>query len=100
MEILLDLNRHCIETASKKKYEHLIRQYLKASYAGKEKSTIENQIDALKYFLEKADFPGLRNHGLNSCSDSKKAVLIVPQHFKNMYIRFNKKSLYPVWKNK
>ena len=98
MEIILDLTRHCIETASKKKYERLIRQYFKTNK--KEKINIENQISALKYFLEKADFTELRNHCSNSNSIKKKAVLIVAQPFKKIHIRFNKATFYPTWKSK
>lgn len=98
MEIILDLTRHCIETASKKKYERLIRQYFKTDK--KEKINIENQICALKYFLEKADFSELRNHCSNSNSIKKKAVLIVAQPFKKIHIRFNNATFYPTWKSK
>ena len=96
MEIILDLTRHCIETASKKKYERLIRQYFKTDK--KEKSTIENQIRALKYFLENADFSELRNLCSNFDSIEKKVVLIVLQPFEKMHVRFNNKTLYPTWK--
>lgn len=99
MEIILDLTRHCIETASKKKYEHLIRQYFKTTAIQKEKFILENQISALKYFLEKADFPELRNHCNNSDLIEKKAVLIVSQPFEKMHICFNNTILYPTWKN-
>ncbi len=99
MEILLDLSRHCIETASKKKYERLIRQYFKTKTFDKQKITTEKQISALKYFLENADFSELRNYFSDSDSVEKKAWLIVSQHFENMHIRFNKITLYPTWKN-
>ncbi|MCK5696127.1 MAG: hypothetical protein KAH62_05960 [Desulfobacula sp.] len=98
MEIFLDLTRYCIETASKKKYERLIRQYFKTNK--KEKNNLENQICALKYFLEKADFSELRNRFSNSNSVKKRAVLIVAQPFKKMYIRFNNATFYPTWKSK
>jgi len=100
MEIILDLTSHCIETASKKKYEHLIRQYFKPTATRKEKLVLEDQISALKYFLEKADFSELRNHCSNSNSIKKKAVLIVAQPFKKIHIRFNKATFYPTWKSK
>jgi len=100
MEIILDLTRHCIETASKKEYERLIRQYFKTTATQKEKIIIEKQINALKYFLEKADFPELRNRCTNTISVEKKAVLIILQHFEKMHIRFNNATLYPIWKTK
>lgn len=100
MEILLDLSRYCIETASKKKYERLIRQYFKIKAFDKQKTTTEKQISALKYFLENADFSELRNHFSGSGSVKKKAFLIVSQHFENMHIRFDNIPLYPTWKKK
>ncbi|OQY00806.1 MAG: hypothetical protein B6I26_05875 [Desulfobacteraceae bacterium 4572_130] len=103
MEIILNLSSHCIETASKKKFEHLIRQYFKKNITEKEKIIIEKQIAALKYFLEKADFSKLRNYCADcgaSGSIKTKAVLIITQHFKNMHIRFNNAILYRFWKNK
>ncbi|MCD4718843.1 MAG: hypothetical protein K8S13_03160 [Desulfobacula sp.] len=99
MEIILDLSRHCIETASKKKYERLIRQYFKTTDTQKENFILEDQISALKYFLEKADFSELRNRCSNSDSVEKKAVLIVSQPFEKMHVRFNKTILYPTWKS-
>ncbi|WP_299983053.1 hypothetical protein [Desulfobacula sp.] len=81
MEIILNLTRHCIETASKRKYEHLIRQWFKLADTDKKRIPIEQQITALKYFLEKAEFSDLRNRCNKINPAEKKAVLIVSQHF-------------------
>jgi hypothetical protein len=97
MEIPLDLSRHCIETASKKKYEGLIRQYFKPSPSNNEKITIEQQISALTYFLTNADFSDLRNRFNNSGSIEKTATLFIPEHFQDMYIYFNETIYYPNW---
>lgn len=98
MKIRLDLSRHCIETASKKKYEQMIIQYFKTPGGDGEKSATEHHISALKYFLEKADFSKLR--ALCSKIDSnREAVLIVPQNFEGMHICINQTILYPKWKS-
>jgi hypothetical protein len=102
MEIHLNLTRYCIETASKREYERLVRQCFKISDTDNESITLENRISALIYFLEKADFSDLRNrcNKINSDEkDEKKADLIISQDFKGMYVRIDKTTLYPIWKN-
>jgi len=100
MDISLDLRQLCIETASQKKYEHLIRQYFKTKPFDPKKIILERQISALKYFLEKTDFQDLRNRFNRSSPIEKKAILIIPQPLEKMYVWFNKTIFYPVWKNK
>ena len=97
MKIILDLSRNCIETASRKKHERMIMQYFKSAGTDKKKSCIGHQISALKYFLEQADFLELRNR-CSKIDPNRKAVLIIPQNFKDMHIRFNETILYPNWK--
>ncbi len=93
MEIYLDISRLCIETAAQKKYEGLIRQYFKAKVLGKEKVTFEKQINALKYFLEKADFSALRNSCKNTASVETMAILVVPRRLEDMHVRLNNRIL-------
>jgi len=93
MEIYLDISRLCIETAAQKKYEGLIRQYFKAKALDKEKIIFEKQINALKYFLEKADFSLLRNFCSNAGLVETMAILIVPWQVEDMHVRFNDKTL-------
>jgi carbonic anhydrase/acetyltransferase-like protein (isoleucine patch superfamily) len=50
MQIPLDISRHCIETAAKKEYEHLVRTLLKENPAGKTRVKREAKINALKVF--------------------------------------------------
>jgi len=92
MEIYLDISRLCIETAAQKKYESLIRQYFKAKTLDKEKNILEKQINALKYFLEKADFSKLRNFCSNAGSIEIMAVLIVPRQIEDMHVCLNNKT--------
>jgi hypothetical protein len=100
MEIILDLSHHCIETASKREYERLVRQCFKRDNTDRDISIIETQISALKYLLEKANFSNLRNQCSAAGSVEKKAVLMVSRPFKDLYIRFNNATLYPIWKNR
>lgn len=95
MEIILNLSRYCIETASRKKHDRLVTEYFKAN-GEDQKKVIGHQITALKYFLEEADFSNLRYH----CSKlDSEVLLIIPRQFKDMHIRFNETILYPKWKS-
>ena len=97
MKIILNLSRNCIETASKKEYERLIKHYFKSSEADQKEKFIEPRINALNYFLENADFPELR-HQCQKIGLKGEVILIVPQRFCDMHVRFNKTMLYPKWK--
>lgn len=97
MDIIIDISRHCIETASKKKYNSLINQYFKAETTDIEKCIIEKQIIALVYFLENADFSDLRNRYSKTGSLSTISVLIIPENLENMHIKFDTAMFYPVW---
>jgi hypothetical protein len=94
MEIYLDISRLCIETAARKKYEGLIRQYFKAKTFNKEKITLEQKIPALLFFLEKANFPELRNYCNNSASVEIRVVLIVLQDLGDMHVRLNETTFF------
>ncbi|MCP3941492.1 MAG: hypothetical protein GY710_08430 [Desulfobacteraceae bacterium] len=97
MEIIINISRHCIETASKKKYNSLISQYFNADTTDIEKSIIEKQIMALVYFLENADFSDLRNRYSKAGSLSTISVIIIPENLENMHIKFDTSVFYPVW---
>ncbi len=97
MEIILDLSRNCIETASKKEHERLIKCYFRSSDADEKEKLIEPRITALKYFLEKADFLDFRHQCLKTGVNGE-VILIVPQRFDDMHVRFNQARLYPKWK--
>jgi len=73
MEIILDLHRHCIQTAVKQKYNRLIADYFKSSAENQE--IMESEIALLKTALENLDFgslrsefPALRGGGLEKIS--------------------------------
>lgn len=98
MEMILDTSRHCIETASKKEYERLIQQYFKACSSGKEKSILEQRIDALAYLLKHADFPDLRNQYHAMGHSEIASILVIPRDLKDMHIRLDQDILHPAWK--
>ena len=59
IEINLDLGKHCIQTAIKRKYSQLISDYFKLK-TSENTEIIESEISLLKNALESFDFSGLR----------------------------------------
>lgn len=59
MEIELDLSRHCIETAIRRRYNVAISLYFKATA---DQDTLEAEIDLLRRALLVFDFHRLRSH--------------------------------------
>ncbi|MBC2715756.1 MAG: hypothetical protein HF978_10650 [Desulfobacteraceae bacterium] len=59
MEINLNLNKSCIQTAVKRKYNRLISNYFKLK-ASENTEIIESEISLLKEALENLDFAWLR----------------------------------------
>ena len=59
MEIILNLKKHCIQTAVKRKYNQLISDYFKLKTPENTK-IIESKISLLKKALEGLDFSWLR----------------------------------------
>jgi len=57
MRIELNLSRHCIATEVKRRYEACMRAYWKAS---QDREVLEQEIEALRELLERADLTGLR----------------------------------------
>jgi len=98
MEIMIDISRHCIETASKKIYNCIISQYFNADTTDIEKNIIEKQITALAYFLENTSFSDLRNRYSKAGSLSTIAILIISENLENMHIKVDTTVFYPVWK--
>lgn len=96
--MIIDISRHCIETASKKIYNCIINQYFNAETTDIEKKSIEKQIDALVYFLENTDFSELRNQYRQAGSLSTISILVIPKNLENMHIKVDNTVFYPVWK--
>jgi hypothetical protein len=59
MTITLDLKKHCIQTAIKRKYNHLISNYFKLK-TSENTEIIESEISLLKEALENFYFSWLR----------------------------------------
>ena len=59
MKIILDLKKHCIQTAIKRKYNQLISTYFKLN-KNENTEIIESEISLLKKALENLDFSYLR----------------------------------------
>ncbi len=99
MKIALKLQKYCIKTGAKRKYNKLINQYFNCALSGQEKMTIEAQIEALKFFLENADFIRLRGlHPELSGVDELSITLIIAEKYHEMTIAFNGKIIQPVWR--
>ncbi len=60
MEITLNLKKHCIQTAIKRKYNQRISKYFKLNPT-ENTAIIESEISLLKKALEKLDFSHLRS---------------------------------------
>ena len=99
MQIIIKLTKHCIETEAKKEYEKLIRRYFDKKRFNDEKKNIGPQIEALKFFLEYADFSFLRsNYPELNGNTGLQVVLSIPKKNFETKIIFNKTIITPVWK--
>ncbi|SHI99477.1 hypothetical protein SAMN02745216_00874 [Desulfatibacillum alkenivorans DSM 16219] len=58
MKILIDISKKCIQGGSRRAYEDRLSACLKSS--AENLDSLEQEIDALKVFLETADFSHLR----------------------------------------
>jgi len=57
VKLTLDLRRHCIETAIRRRYDRALGTYFKNETA---RPTLEKDIELLREALETLDFPALR----------------------------------------
>jgi len=86
MKIKLKLEKHCIKTEAKKKYERLISQYFKKIKLKEDYNLLqlEKKIEGLKYFLENADFKYLRStYPCLSGTQSINITIDIPSHITN-----------------
>lgn len=62
IRINLNLSRHCIETAIRRRYNRCLSQFFKTSSLNKDRDkNLEREIDLLKTALESLDFSHLRS---------------------------------------
>ena len=55
--VTMDLSRHCIQTAVRRRYESRLAQYFRS---GADRQALEGEIDMLRQALETVDFGALR----------------------------------------
>lgn len=60
VEIILDLQGHCVETAAKHEYKRLMDRVFTEDVLGDSEAYIEEKIGLLSDFLHAADFSALR----------------------------------------
>jgi hypothetical protein len=100
MKISVTLDHGCIQTTIKRQHERLVRAYLKKSPRGREKIVIEEQVEGLTYLLENGDFAHMRA-GFPILSGEKniKALLLIPEAFKETRLLADGKIILMKWKN-
>ena len=86
MNIILNLNHHCIATEVKKLYNKAVSQYFKPD-ADIEK--LEKRIEIFKYLLEKSDFAYLRNTYPELRGHCASNVQITTEHNGQIFIILN-----------
>jgi len=99
MKIVIELKHHCIKTGAKRKYSKLINRYFSRNLSDPEKIKIEAQIEALKFFLENADFNRLRGvYPELSGFDELSITLMIPDNHHEMKIAYNNRIVKPEWR--
>ncbi|MBW1650883.1 MAG: hypothetical protein JRJ44_09485 [Deltaproteobacteria bacterium] len=97
MKIVLDLRGFCIKKSAEKKYERALNKYFNKKISEDKKAAIEKEIEALKFFLQNADFSKLRGRykELSGVKNIRVALLVGKQDYK---IVLNDKIIKPYWK--
>ena len=82
MEINLHLTQHCIETGARMEFERLVRQYFNKSTSEVKIAVLEERLEMLKIFLERADFKSLRSRHpvLNGDHDTTATLNFHPEN--------------------
>lgn len=98
MEITLDMKKHCIQTAIKRKYNQLISNYFKLNPT-KNTEIIESEISLLKEALENFDFSWLRTTypELQGGGADKIQIAVSPE--KNITISINGRIIHATHQN-
>ncbi|MCP4752676.1 MAG: hypothetical protein GY866_17455 [Proteobacteria bacterium] len=100
MEISLELQGYCIETASKKRYERLLRSYFDKSTPKLDRPFLEDRIEGLRFFIENVDFGDLRSH--HDELDGNRnltATLRIPENPYETTIHVENETIAPKWKS-
>jgi len=95
VEIPITIDKHCIETEAGRLYEKLLGRYFRKTVSDREKKICENQIEALLFFLEHADFGSLRHQHTELNGTMKTQVLLdIDTAGKSMAIRVPGKEIF------
>ncbi|MBT3310578.1 MAG: hypothetical protein HN737_12960 [Desulfobacterales bacterium] len=99
MKIEIKLKHHCIKTGAEKKYNKLIKQYFISTLSELKKVDIEAQIEALKFFLENADFNRIRAaYPELSGFDELSITLMIPENHHEIKIAYKDIIINPEWR--
>ncbi len=100
IKIELELRKHCIETGAKKIYGQLLSKYFRKIKSNRDQSTLEEQIEGLKYFLEHTDFGYLRStYPALSGKQNICVIINIPGKHEDMKIIHNEKVINLVGKD-
>ena len=88
--LTLDLRKHCIETAIRKRYERCISAYFKTKGGHR---PIEQDIELLRLALETLDFPALRAKHSVLAGASSHHVQLSLDHERRLEIRIDGRPL-------
>jgi hypothetical protein len=84
MKISVSLDNRCIQTAIKRQHERLVAAYLKAPPRGREKISLEKEIEGLTYLLENGDFAHMRaKFPILSGKGDITVFLLIPEAFED-----------------
>ena len=72
-EIELDLGRHCIETATRRRYNRLLSEYFRGRQGDPE---LEARLELLQKALTDLDFPSLRAAYKELCGNTAARVVL------------------------
>ncbi len=98
MEIILDLKKHCIQTAIKRKYNHQISNYFKLK-ASENTEIIESEISLLKKALENLDFRWLRAKNPELRGGGTDEIIIAPDADNKITISINGRIIHATHQN-
>lgn len=93
MEIILDLKKHCIQTAIKRKYNQLISNYFKLK-TPENTEKFDPEISLLKEALENFDFSLLRSTYPELQGGGTDKIILAASTDKNITISINDRIIH------
>ena len=94
----MDLGKHCIQTAVKRKYNQLISDYFKLK-APEKTEIIESEISLLKKALENLDFSWLRTKNPELQGGGENKIIIADSADNNITISINGRVIHATPQN-